>query len=693
MGLDVGKQLGAGAAIAEETRGNERLSGLMAKLFKGKLDMNQLFRWKERERPENPNVAKMCAKLAQFLIHDVDAELIERTHAIPPPVVKWLCDNNYFGLKIPEEYGGMGFAQSEYMKVLQLAATYSGAIVALLSASNTIGAGWPVMAYGSPKQKNKWLPMLAKCPSAFAFTEEKAGSDPSAMETVAIRVYEDPKAPEPYEWEMERPRAIGYRLYGRKWWTTNGPSSAAAFISPVIIVIAKIVNEPDELKMNAGNKDYKPCFGAFIVPTNAEGIKIVQRCEFAGLHGIYNGITDFENCYVPREQLLGKKVVRLHEDASAYLNARQKLGYEPDADDEVEMFCEEGSGFKIALEALNSGRITLAGSCVAMAKNCVSAGKWWGNTRFQWGKLIGQHEAVGSGILVNDLATTFALEAMIWYAALQADEHRDCRMEAATCKVLASERAYQIADNFLQMRGGRGYETAASLAQRGEAPLPAERWWRDARINRIFEGESGTLLRMFVVREGLNDYMERGKIFFEKDHRWQKLKTAAGFGMDLMSNRIPGSLGAMPHVHTLLKPHLRFIEKSARRLANAIILASGKHRHKLPNKQLTLRRIFEIAAELYAMATACSYVAWLKEHFDHVNEHNAGLWNNRFAQLANLYCLEARKRVEQEFAALASNSDAEARGVAKDLLGGGMDAWVKDNIVPTVDTLGLERKE
>ncbi len=669
MVLDVGKQLGAGAAIAEETRGNERLDGLMAKLFKGKLDLDLLFDWVGKPSKLNPKVDEMCAKLADFLVKKVDAEEIERTKEVPRDVIQWFCDNGYFGLKIPEEYGGMGFVQSEYMKILQLAATWSGAIVALLSASNTIGVGWPIMAYGSPEQKAEWLPIVAKHPSGFAFTEEKAGSDPSAMETVAGRI------------KNRFGKTIAYCISGRKWWTTNGPMNDSTYLSPVIIIIAKIIDRPDELEKNRDNKDYRPCFGAFILPTNYPGIEVVQRCELAGLNGIYTGMTDFHDVVVPKSQLLGKKVLPARHTDIDKLTA--ETGIEVHPEDKLLIYKQEGCGFRIALEALNSGRITLAASCVAMAKNCVSVGKWWGNKRFQWGKLIGKHEAVGSGMLANDLATAFALEAMVWYAARQADNHRDCRMEAATCKVLASERGYEIADNLLQMRGGRGYETAASLKKRGEAPIPAERWWRDTRINRIFEGESGTLLRMFVVREGLNDYMERGKVFFDKDNKWGKLKAASGFAKDLLALCFAEKLkkqSAFAHLKPKLAEHMLFVEANARRLATTIIVLSGKYRDKLANKQLTLRRLFQTSSELYAMATVCAYATYRDQTSDFDN----------YATIADLYCLEAQRRIQKEFAALKENNDSEARAVAKDVLDGYFDGWLKENIIPTVDALDLK---
>lgn len=639
--MDVEKELGTGVAIAQETRGKERLNGLMPDLFRGKLRLDLLFEWKNKTPAKNPELEKMLNLLKEFITKNYAlAEEIEKTKEIPDWAIQWFCDNGYFGLKLPKEYGGMDFMQSEYMQVLQLVATWSGAIVALLSASNTIGVGWPIVASGSPEQKARWLPIIARSPSGFAFTEEKAGSDPGKMESYGRR-HKDAFG-----------NTLGYHLNGRKLWTTNGPKNDSKYISPVIIVIAKIVDDPEELK-NPKCKN----FGAFIVPSDWPGIKIVQRCDFAGLYGIYNGVTDFENVYLPKKYLLGKKQLENGE-----------VLYE-----------QEGDGFRIALQALNSGRITLAGACVAMAKNCVEVGAWWGNTRFQWNKFIGKHEAVGSGILAKDLAETFALEAMVWFASMQADQHRECRMEAATCKVLASEKLFDIADNLLQIRGGRGYETAASLAKRGEPPVPVERWWRDARINRIFEGESGALLRMFTVGEGLNDYVARGLIFDEKGQYWEQFKTIVGFGKDLVMLNIPSRLnGSSSQIPKVLQRHLSFVEQSTRKLARVIILTCKKYGKKLMYKQLTLMRFFQIAAELYAMATTCAYSAYRG------NESQLGI--------ADLYCQMARDRMAKEFEALNNNCDSDSRVVAAELLNGSYNSWLKTGITSAVDEMDLENK-
>ncbi|MDO8466719.1 MAG: acyl-CoA dehydrogenase family protein [bacterium] len=641
--MDVAKSLGAGVAIAEASRDKEKLASLMPDIFRGKLDVSY-FEDLPKDTLCDLKFQANYRKLEEFLKTEVDPNEIEKTNEVPKGVLDWLCENGYFALKLPEKYGGMNLLQSQYMALLQLTATRCGALVALLSASNTIGVGWPIMAFGSPEQQDTWLPLVAKSPSGFAFTEEKAGSDPSSMETHAVRVRENGKV-------------AGYQISGRKWWTTNGPASDNSYLSKVIIVIAKIVDYPDQLS----DLEYKknPVFGAFIVPTGSPGVKVVQRCEFLGLRGIYNGITDFEKVYIPLEQLIGKKT---------------------DSSGKTEYY-QEGSGFRIALQALNSGRITVSGCCSATAKIALQVERWWGLTRHQWGKQIGQHELVGTGKLAEGVAKAFTMEAMTWFAAGRADKHLDCRMEAATAKVFNSEQLWQIVDDLAQIRGGRAYETPESLKKRGEAPIPVERMIRDARPNRIFEGES-SILGLFVVREGVEEYKAQGEIFFEKGRYGKKMKAAVGFAKELAKLSIPNfkmrsQIKKFSKDWPQLAKHLLHADKCARKLAKAIIIISGKYQAKLMHKQLTLTRFFNIATEIYAMAAVCGYV--IKEWPVHAK-----------ADLADFYCQGARRRIEKEFAALSDNSDALGRKIANLTLMNGYEDFLTDGTIPMVEMLDLK---
>ncbi|MEU5853167.1 acyl-CoA dehydrogenase family protein, partial [Saccharopolyspora shandongensis] len=231
-----------------------------------------------------------------------------------------------------------------------------------------------------------------------------------------------------------------YTLNGVKLWTTNG------VLADLLVVMARV---PE-------SEGHRGGITAFVVEGSAAGITVENRNAFLGLRGIENGVTRLHNVVVPVENRIGR----------------------------------EGSGLKIALTTLNAGRLSLPAMCAAAARWCLRIAREWSSQRVQWGRPIGEHEAIASKISFI-AATAFALEAVVEVSGRLADADRhDIRIEAALAKLYSTELAWQVADELVQIRGGRGYETAESLAARGERGVPAEQLLRDLRINRIFEGSS-----------------------------------------------------------------------------------------------------------------------------------------------------------------------------------------------------------
>ena len=405
--MDLIKKLGKGVQIAEAERDRRRHEGFVADLFRGKASFSLLTPWHESSHEEQDKAERIAQEFKGLLRTCIDPEEVDRTDEVPGEALEQLCRFGFFGLKLPEEYGGLQLSQTSYVKVMSLVASWCGGTAASLSAANTIGVGGPIKHCGTLEQKQRYLPVVSRVPSGFAFTEKEAGSDPASMGMYALRV------------RSASGEVIGYRLNGEKLWTTNGPKDDRRFLSPLLCVIAKTVDKPEELS----DESKKPVFSAFVVSTDAEGVRVVQRCQFEGLRGMYNGVTEFKDVYVSKSQLIGE---------------------------------QEGTGFRIALEALNTGRITVAGACLAIVKQCLLIDRWWGCARKQWGKKIGKHELIGSGMFASDLADAFAMEAMIKFASGRVDRDLDARLEAAVCKVFASERGWRVVDNTMQARGGRG---------------------------------------------------------------------------------------------------------------------------------------------------------------------------------------------------------------------------------------------
>src|SRR3989344_1026658 len=560
------KKLGKGVQIAEAQREAAKHTGFMCSVFRGRPDFSLIIPWPKRSWEDIKKESAVIDLIYNFF-EDVDPAIVNGEKDIPWSLIEQMSEMGFFRLKVPEVLGGMGLSQTSYTNIIAYLSSRCPAIAIVVSADNTIGAKFPVLHLGTEAQKAKYLPRLCRWPSAFCFTEKDVGSDPARMRTYAMRV------------RNQEGNVAGYKITGEKWYATNSVLNGTEPLSEYLAVVARIVDAPEDLD----NESLAPCFGLFVVSTATEGFSIKQRTQFLGMHGIFNGILIFKNMSVDKEELIGG----------------------------------EGMGFKIALQGLNTGRIAIGGSCTAIAKQALSIINWWAKERKQWGRAIGEWELIGSGMCAVGAANIFAMEAMTMFACARVDQKLDSRLEAAICKVMASEWGWTVIDNMMQARGGRGYETGDSLSQR-ELTTAVDRIFRDSRPNRIFEG-STQILSQWVIREGLDDYLKRGAPFFKKGMYWKKFKAAVSFGSQYLKSFFPKSLRISSYawfdshgidireVPRCCRKHLKFVERSSRRLSRAIIWLSAKYRDKMMVKQLTLARLYAIASELYAMTAACSY--------------------------------------------------------------------------------------
>ena len=262
-------------AVAEASRETTwEAPSFVRELFLGQLDLSLIHPFPEPDPEEQQRAAAFMAEVDRFLENEVDNEEIEHSGRIPQRLIDRLRAMGAFGIKIPREYGGLGLSQYTYGRVVAKIGTRNGALVALLSAHQSIGVPQPLKLFGTEEQKKRLLPRLAKgAISAFALTEHDVGSDPARMSTTAV------------------PTADGsaFLLNGEKLWCTNGA------IAEMLVVMARTPGKPG-----------KPGpITAFIVETNTPGVEIVQRCEFMGIRGIENALIRFTDVRVPKENLLG----------------------------------------------------------------------------------------------------------------------------------------------------------------------------------------------------------------------------------------------------------------------------------------------------------------------------------------------------------------------------------------------------
>lgn len=553
------------------------------------------------------------AKLREFCETQVDAARIEREARIPDEVVRGLKQLGALGMKIDPKYGGLGLTQVYYNKALALVGSASPAIGVLLSAHQSIGVPQPLKMFGTPEQKQKFLPRCATTDiSAFLLTEPDVGSDPARLATSAV------------------PDGDDYVLDGVKLWTTNG------VVADLLVVMARV----------PASEGHKGGITAFVVESDSPGITVENRNAFMGLRGIENGVTRFHQVRVPAANRVGP----------------------------------EGAGLKIALTTLNTGRLSLPASCVAAGKWCLKIAREWSAAREQWGKPIAHHEAVGAKISFI-AATTFALEAVLDLSSQMADEDRnDIRIEGALAKLFASEMGWRMADELVQIRGGRGFETAESLAARGEKAVPAEQVLRDLRINRIFEG-STEIMHLLIAREAVDAHLTVAGDLIDPDKSLQdKARAGANAGVFYAKwlpklvagpGQLPSSYAEFKHAGVDLSPHLRHVERHARKLARSTFYAMSRWQGRMETKQGFLGRIVDIGAELFAMSAACVRAELLRSRGE----------NGREAyQLADVFCRQSRIRVDELFARLWHNTDDLDRKVVKGVMAGAYE-WLEQGVV------------
>ncbi|WEH36157.1 acyl-CoA dehydrogenase family protein [Streptomyces sp. AM 4-1-1] len=427
------------------------------------------------------------------------------------------------------------------------------------------------------------------------------------------------------------PDGTDYLLDGVKLWTTNG------VIADLLVVMARVPK----------SEGHPGGITAFVVEADAPGITVENRNAFMGLRGIENGVTRFHQVRVPAANRVGP----------------------------------EGAGLKIALTTLNTGRLSLPAMCVGSGKWCLKIAREWSAVREQWGRPVARHEAVGAKISFI-AATTFALEAVVDLSSQLADEDRnDIRIEAALAKLYGSEMGWLMADELVQIRGGRGYETADSLAARGERAVPAEQMLRDMRINRIFEG-STEIMHLLIAREAVDAHLKVAGDIIDPDKplsaKARAGAEAAGFYARWLpklatgSGQLPGTYREFaPSGHPDLATHLRYVERASRKLARSTFYAMSRWRGRMETKQGFLGRIVDIGAELFAMSAACVRAEHLRAGGDHGREAY---------QLADAFCHQSRVRIEALFTRLWSNTDDLDRRVVDGVLSGTYD-WLERGII------------
>ncbi|MFO7893417.1 MAG: acyl-CoA dehydrogenase family protein [Longimicrobiales bacterium] len=606
--------------VTEAAREKEWVKPSFVKqLFLGDLRMDLIHPLPEPDPEARARGDKFMADIKKFMEEEVDGLQIDLDGKVPDRVIEGLRRHNAFAMKIPQKYGGLELSQVMYGRAVAMISTYSSAIGVLLSAHQSIGVPQPLKLFGTDEQKQKYLPRFAE-------------GEISAFALTEPDVGSDPARIEATAEPTEDGEA--YILNGEKLWCTNGP------IADLTVVMATTPQKEGQKRRR---------ITAFIVENDWEGVTLEARCEFMGLRGMENGLLKFENVRVAKENVI--------------------LG--------------EGEGLKLALTTLNTGRLTIPATCAAAGKWCTRVARDFAAERIQWGQSVGKHDAVAQ--MLGEMAShTFAMDAVAEVSAMLADsDHYDIRLEAAIAKMWNSETAWRVGDLAMQIRGGRGYETADSLRNRGEAPIPVEQVLRDLRINMIFEGSS-EIMRLFIAREAVDPHLQKAGKFIDPDAGvGEKAKDAVGLGTH-MAGWFAGNVAGWSRWprHSDFGPlseHIGFAQRRARKLARALAYAMGRYGGGLEKKQAVLGRMVDIGAELFAIGVTCSYAVKLAGQ----NGSGSGPF-----KMADLFCKYSRRRIDTKFEQIFDNDDADTYELAQEVLEG-EHAWLeKDVAEPPTTELG-----
>lgn len=601
--------------LAEESREAEwKFPSFTAEMFKGKFLWDLVHPYPLQSDEDKKIGDEFLLKLKEVCDKHIDAEEIDQTGEYPQAALDALAEIGTFGLTIGKEYGGLGFSKTNYCRVLHYLGSVCANTVTWVSAHQSIGAPQPLKLFGTKEQKDKYMPLMAKgAISAFALTEPDVGSDPGKMGMTAV-LTEDGEH---------------YILNGEKLWITNGP--AASILVVMVNIPGKIVRGKEKMQITT-----------FIVEDNTPGFTTEHHCKFMGIKGIANGVLKFKDVKIPKENMIGKP----------------------------------GEGLKIALTTLNTGRLGIPASSTGSAKLMLKELETWINERVQWGVPIGKHQAIAK-YSANIAADTFAMDSIVWLTCNWADKgNADIRLEAAAAKYFCTETSWRMADDFVQVRGGRGFETAQSLHDRGDRPIPAERWLRDARIGRIFEG-STQVMYLIMGREAMDIHFKVAMPLMKPDPRdkrstFEKFMVAAKFYVRWYPGLyIPSSQSYnVKHLNPSNQSHLPFIERTGRKLARSLFHTMAKYKEKLEFEQVILANYVDIGVDLFAM-TAVLAMAEAKLALNPSDQTPQ--------ELADLFCKNARERIAANFRAVKHNHNSAFDKVTDTLMKGEFE-WMYNDI-------------
>lgn len=544
-------------------------------LFLGFLEEDLIFPYPRQDPDEADTVHQLNEQVDRWVAAHVDAQAIDQSGVLPEEVKRGVAELGLMGLIIPEQHGGFGFGMTAYARVMENLARHDAAVAIHIGCHQSIGMK-ALLLFGSEEQKARWLPRCAtgELVCAFALTEPGSGSDAAGLKTIGRRA----------------PDSGGWILNGRKQWITNGG------YADLVTVFARTPVERE------GKTEEK--ITCFLVERSAPGFSSGRPEKKLGIRGSSTTDILLEETPVPDANVIG----------------------------------DVGRGFKIAMEVLNTGRLTLASGSVGGTKEMLRQALAHAEARRQFGKSIIEFEMVEEKFA--DMAVhLYAMEAMTYLTTGLCDRGlHDFSLESAMSKVFCSEHYWDAVNHAVQVAGGNGYM----------AEYPYERFLRDARINLIFEG-TNEILRLFIALSGLQ---APGEFLKEVGRGLRAPIQSVGILREYASRRL--SRAVQPHPLTRVAPALKTdaarISRGTMALADQAEAVLRQHGKAILDREYLQKRLADVAIDLYAMASSLSRAT---ARIEAVGEAAAA----DHIRLAHTFCNLAWRRVRRNLRLMEHNSD------------------------------------
>jgi alkylation response protein AidB-like acyl-CoA dehydrogenase len=539
----------------------------------------------ERSPDEAKVIRRLTADVAELVASGlIDAARSDAEETIREETIRAFAERGLLALTIPKEYGGLGLSATGYAHMLGVIACADASAGVLVGVHCGLGSK-AIVLFGNEQQKARYLPMLARGETLAAYALTEPETGSDAQN---IRTTAD------------RDSDGSFLLNGRKIWIGNGQRAG------VIATFAQTWVE------RRGERVRRPT--AFIITPPVEGFEVTGTFRKLGIRGSTQAELEYRNLRVPAENVLGTI----------------------------------GKGFTVAVNVLNGGRHSLAAACVAGSKGLLNSMTAYAEQRVQFGQPIANFE-ITQRKLSSTAADIYAADAMLGVSGRLADTpDADQSLEAACCKVFASDLLWRSADEMVQIAGGRGFVK----------PYPYERLLRDARINRIFEG-TNEILRLFIALNGIAEPAQRlAGLGSALKSPLRNVGLLGSYAAERLMQRFGATASLDAELDERLEKHKAKLEKHVGELAAATEKAIIAHRKAIVEKQMILERLANMAIDLFATACTISRTQRMIE----TNASDAGLVARSIA-LCDLFCVTAGLRFRGNRVALETEAVDDQRRV------------------------------